>query len=164
VLAHPLRLRILSLLTGVAMSAAEAARELGETHANVSYHFRRLSQAGLIHLAEEVAIRGGRAKRFRHDPQSGHKLRSCARDDATLLAATLAQQLRRRTTCRNAEAPDAMADAELWVDPSVWQDLLHAVRGIAERLHRAAQPPRSHGTIPVSALLWFFEMREPAAG
>ncbi|WP_268815939.1 helix-turn-helix domain-containing protein [Amycolatopsis alkalitolerans] len=37
-LAHPLRLRLLSLLTGASLSAAEAARELGETQANVSYH------------------------------------------------------------------------------------------------------------------------------
>ncbi|SFH21145.1 Helix-turn-helix domain-containing protein [Amycolatopsis regifaucium] len=71
VLAHPVRLRILSLLTGAAMSAAEAARELGETQANVSYHLRRLHEAGLLDVAEEVRIRGGLAKRYRHDPESG---------------------------------------------------------------------------------------------
>ena len=38
--AHPLRLRMLSLLTGTAMSAAEVARELEITHANASYHGR----------------------------------------------------------------------------------------------------------------------------
>lgn len=37
-LAHPLRLRLLSLLTGAAMSAAQVAREVGGTHANASYH------------------------------------------------------------------------------------------------------------------------------
>ena len=35
-LAHPVRLRILSLLTGTELSAAEIARELGLTHANAS--------------------------------------------------------------------------------------------------------------------------------
>jgi DNA-binding transcriptional ArsR family regulator len=75
-LAHPLRMRILSLLTGTAMSAAEVAREFGESQANISYHLRRLHAAGLLHVAEEVRIRGGRAKRYRHDPDSGRKLTS----------------------------------------------------------------------------------------
>ncbi|MFC4560254.1 helix-turn-helix domain-containing protein [Nocardiopsis mangrovi] len=66
VLAHPLRLRLLSLLTGAAMSAAEAARELGETQANVSYHLRRLHDAGLLEAAGQTEIRGGLAKRYRH--------------------------------------------------------------------------------------------------
>ncbi|MFD0801388.1 helix-turn-helix domain-containing protein, partial [Streptomonospora algeriensis] len=70
-LAHPLRLRLLSLLTAQTMSAAEAARELGETHANVSYHLRRLHEGGLLEVAEEVRVSGGRARRYRHDPASG---------------------------------------------------------------------------------------------
>lgn len=165
-LAHPLRLRILSLLTGSAMSAAEAARELGESHANISYHFRRLHDVGLIDLAEEVAIRGGKARRYRHDPGADHQIRPRDGADGALLAAALGKELRRRSTHRNGDGPDAMTDAELWIDPSVWQDLLDAVRGIVERLYAAAQPPRSNGTIPVSALLWFFPMRrpEPTAG
>ncbi len=44
VLAHPLRLRLLSLLTGEAYSAAEAARLLDQSQANVSYHLRRHAQ------------------------------------------------------------------------------------------------------------------------
>lgn len=163
-MAHPLRLRILSLLTGSAMSAAEAARELGETHANISYHFRRLHAAGLIDLAEEVAIRGGRARRYRHNPHAGHQFRPRDSTDGALLAAALSKELRRRTTRRRSDEPDAMTGAELWVDPQIWQDLLDAVRGIVERLYNAAQPPRSDGTIPVSALLWFFPMHEPAPG
>ena len=41
--AHPVRLRILSLLTGTELSAAEVARELDLTHANASYHLRVLA-------------------------------------------------------------------------------------------------------------------------
>jgi DNA-binding transcriptional ArsR family regulator len=163
-LAHPLRLRILSLLTASAMSAAEAARELGETHANVSYHFRRLHDVGLIDLAEEVAIRGGRARRYRHNPRAGHQIRPHDSTDGARLADALGKELRRRTAHRDGQGPDAMTDAELWIDPTIWQDLLDAVRSIVERLYNAAQPPRSNGTIPVSALLWFFPMRpEPAS-
>ena len=42
-LAHPVRLRILSLLTGADLTAADVARELGLTHANASHHLRPAS-------------------------------------------------------------------------------------------------------------------------
>ena len=64
--AHPLRLRILSLLTGASMSAAELARELGTTQANLSYHLRVLAAAGEVVPDGEVKIRGGVAKLYRH--------------------------------------------------------------------------------------------------
>jgi DNA-binding transcriptional ArsR family regulator len=56
-MAHPLRLRILSLLTGSEMTAADVARELGLTHANASYHLRHLLAAGTIEIAGEERIR-----------------------------------------------------------------------------------------------------------
>ena len=64
--AHPVRLQILSLLTGAEMSAAEIARELGIGHANASYHLRFLADADLVVEAGEERIRGGVAKRYRH--------------------------------------------------------------------------------------------------
>jgi DNA-binding transcriptional ArsR family regulator len=69
-LAHPARLRLLSLLTGAALSAAEAARELGMSQANASYHLRRLERAGLVQVVEEVTVRGGHARRYRHTTSS----------------------------------------------------------------------------------------------
>ncbi|TLF25906.1 helix-turn-helix domain-containing protein, partial [Microbacterium sp. 5K110] len=65
--AHPLRLRLLSLLTGAALSAAEAGRELGVSQAAASYHLRVLERAGLIRVVEVVRLRGGDAKRYRHE-------------------------------------------------------------------------------------------------
>ena len=65
-LAHPVRLRILSLLTGAELTAAEVARELGITHANASYHLRFLLDAGEIVVSGEEKIRGGVARRYRH--------------------------------------------------------------------------------------------------
>ena len=52
------------------MSAAEVAREIGGTQANASYHLRQLYDAGLLDVAEEVSVRGGQAKRYRHDPSA----------------------------------------------------------------------------------------------
>src|ERR1700679_2222186 len=48
--AHPLRLRMLSLLTGAAMSAAELGRELGVSQALASYHLRQLAHAEVAEL------------------------------------------------------------------------------------------------------------------
>ncbi|MFG1817797.1 ArsR/SmtB family transcription factor [Kribbella sp. NPDC049174] len=76
--AHPVRLRILSLLTGSAMSAAEVARELGLTHANASYHLRLLLESGTIVEAGEERIRGGVAKRYRYPHEERGQRRSRA--------------------------------------------------------------------------------------
>src|ERR1700755_1324048 len=65
--AHPVRLQIMSLLTGAPLTAAEVARELGISHANASYHLRNLLTGGLIVPAGEEKIRGGVAKRYRYD-------------------------------------------------------------------------------------------------
>lgn len=65
-LAHPLRLRMLSLLTGAELSAAQVARELGTTQANASWHLRLLRDAGLLADAGEVPGPGGRSRRYRY--------------------------------------------------------------------------------------------------
>ena len=56
--AHPLRLRMLSLLTGAELSATEVSRELDINQANASYHLRALLGAGLIEVASEERVRG----------------------------------------------------------------------------------------------------------
>ena len=94
--AHPVRLRILSLLTAEAMSAAEVARALELTHANASYHLRQLHDVGELVVESEEKIRGGVAKRYRYDasrdvaprqarPRRAHRLRPRhgGRDGAT---------------------------------------------------------------------------------
>jgi len=157
VLAHPLRLRALSLLTASAMSAAEVARELGESQANVSYHLRRLHEAGLLEIAEEIEVRGGWAKRYRHDPASGERLAGDG-DDHLVLAEALAEELRRRSEQRLPGAAGALTDAELWVSPQEWRELVRHGRELGEQLHAMARPPHSPGAVRVSATLLLFEM------
>jgi DNA-binding transcriptional ArsR family regulator len=158
VLAHPLRMRILSLLTGTAMSAAEAARELGETQANISYHVRRLHDAGLLDVAEEVTIRGGRAKRYRHHPDSGRRVTSRNPAEEQLLTKAIAAELLRRADLRAPSRPASLTDAELWVDPQVWARLLEQSKALSQELHDAAQAPRTEGTVRVSASMALFEL------
>ena len=66
--AHPVRLQILSLLTGEDMSAADIARALDITQANASYHVRVLARAGQVVETGVEKVRGGRAKKYRYLP------------------------------------------------------------------------------------------------
>ncbi|MFW5416752.1 helix-turn-helix domain-containing protein [Nocardiopsis sp. CNT-189] len=161
VLAHPLRLRLLSLLTGAAMSAAEAARELGESQANVSYHLRRLHKAGLVELAEEVPVRGGLARRYRHDPESGRLAPSPLEDPAALQAA-LGDEPRRRAALHDPGLRRHFTDAEVWVDAGEWDGIVDRIGELSAALHRAARAPRSPGTVRVSATMLLFGMADGA--
>jgi DNA-binding transcriptional ArsR family regulator len=171
-LAHPIRLRILSLLTGAAMTAAEVARELHLTHANASYHLRQLHAAGAIDVAGEERIRGGVAKRYRYDvdrevPRSPEKAGPTAGTAAgakrRLLYGAVAAELRRRSGhLRASPARASLTDAELWVDPEQWQEIVAQVAAISNELHRAAQRPRTPGTIRVNATMALFEMESDA--
>lgn len=152
--AHPLRLRMLSLLTGAAMSAADVARELDLTHANASYHLRVLHDAGLIVVEGEERIRGGVAKRYRY--LVGQAPRQSEADLAAEVE-VMAQELVRRYR-GGARSPRVLADAELWVTPEAWQEVVDALRQASRRLHEAALPPRTPGAVPVALSLAAFAM------
>ncbi|GAA1440871.1 helix-turn-helix domain-containing protein [Leifsonia poae] len=157
VLAHPLRLRLLSLLGGDAYSAAEAARELDDSQANISYHLRRLHEAGLVSVAEEVAIRGGRAKRYRHDPTSAESIGSGDGGVAALMGA-MAAELVRRAALYEQGGVIAFTDAEFWVEPEASRAAEELVRAAGVLLADAARPAGSPGAVPVSATLAYFQL------
>jgi len=144
--AHPLRLRILSLLTASELSAAEVARELGVTHANASYHLRVLFDAGEVEIASEERIRGGVAKRYRHPWRREHP----PGRDRCVDVRTMAHEMVRRVDLRDQATKASFTDAELWVDPEVWQRVVGLVAEASVLLHSEARPPRSDGTLPVS--------------
>ncbi|WP_018683620.1 ArsR/SmtB family transcription factor [Actinokineospora enzanensis] len=144
-------MRILSLVTERAMSAAEVARELGDSQPNISYHLRKLADAGLVGIVEEVAIRGGIAKRYRHDPPAVAAPRGPEED--ALLARALAAGLG-----STPPGTPEVASAELWIDQEVWENLVADVRDLNSRLRDAAQPPRTPGTVRVSTTISAFEL------
>jgi DNA-binding transcriptional ArsR family regulator len=169
-LAHPPRLRMLSLLTGAALTAAEIARELRITHANASYHLRQLLSVELIEIVGEEHIRGGIAKRYRYnlaraqgqppgslgdtgtDPVS-----LAAADELQLVFAAVAVELQRRATHRR-PGPTLLTDAELWVEPADWEALRDQVKAASDRLHAAARPPHTTGTVRINATMVLFLM------
>ncbi|MEQ7011338.1 helix-turn-helix domain-containing protein [Actinopolymorpha sp. B17G11] len=164
-LAHPVRLRILSLLTGVALSAAEIARELDISQANASYHVRTLAAAGYLAEAGEETIRGGVAKRYAYVP--GYpKTESGDRDpegQALVYQAIAEELIRRARLCATTPPlPQSLTDAELWVDPEDWRRATDLAMEASQLLRRRAHPPRTEGTVHVSATVAMFPMRSDA--
>jgi DNA-binding transcriptional ArsR family regulator len=159
-LAHPIRLQILSLLTGAPMTAAEVARELGLTHANASYHLRSLAAGGAIVPAGEEKIRGGVAKRYRYDAAGDtESVLSSTGEQRQAMIAAGADELIRRVIQLDTEGKQSFTDAELWVDPEVWTTLRHKISALAIELHQAARPPRTPGTVRTSTTIAMFTMK-----
>lgn len=159
--AHPVRLRILSLLTGAEMSAAEIARELDITQANASYHVRVLAAAALVVEAGEETIRGGVAKRYRH-PWQDESVRQGARragGDRTVIEA-MTSELLRRLAFRDTTVSQTNCDAEVWVDPQAWGQVRSMVADAAVLLHASARPPRTEGTVHVNMTTSLFTMTD----
>ncbi|WP_404350025.1 helix-turn-helix domain-containing protein [Phycicoccus jejuensis] len=162
-LAHPTRLRILSLLTGSALSAADVARELGLTHANASYHLRLLRDAGELVVAGEESIRGGRAVRYRHpwreeDRPGGASTGGVDPGAAELVVRAVTQELQRRYRDRRRDLPGIVTDAELWVEEETWVRARELLLEAAALVHDGARAPRAEGTTLVNLSLFAFAM------
>ncbi len=158
-LAHPVRLQIMSLLTGAELTAAEVARELGLTHANASYHLRNLLAGGKIVVAGEEKIRGGIAKRYRYEMEIHSENRGPEEQRADFVA--IANELIRRTGQADWAQPRNLADADLWVEPEVWADIRKRIAQAAVDLHNAARPPRTPGTVRTSTTVAMFALQQP---
>lgn len=156
--AHPLRLRMLSLLTAEAMSAAEVARALEVSHANASYHLRLLHDAGELVVEGEEKIRGGVAKRYRYDasrevPRAGG---TSPRDRAADTRAT-ATEIERRAL-QGASGRSYYSDLESWVPAETWNRALDLLTEASVLLHAGASPAGTPDTVHVSATTIAFTM------
>lgn len=168
--AHPTRLRILSLLTGAEMSAAEIARELDMSQANASYHVRQLVEAGHLIETGREKVRGGTAKKYRYvagempaeerERIPPEQRRPLTAEDADLMVEAYAQELRRRMRSLRPGGVRSETDAEMWVTPKVWEEVTRLVREASHLIHAEAQPPRTEGTIRVTMQTHLFEMEE----
>jgi DNA-binding transcriptional ArsR family regulator len=152
-LSHPVRVRILSLTSGVAMSTAELARELGMSHAAVSFHVRKLVAAGFLTLAGTRSVRGGQERRYRY--QTGGPAQ-WDDDEARLAVRAVSAEVLRRL----ADVPSVkwrlFADAEVWVDRAVWTDVSDQIAAAVQQLQAAAGAPQAAGAVQVSATAMLF--------
>jgi DNA-binding transcriptional ArsR family regulator len=154
-LSHPVRLRILSMVTGAALSSAELARELDMKHAAVSFHVRKLVDAGYLELAETRSVHGGQERRYR---QRAGGMRQWQQEDPRLTVRAVSDEVARRAGETTATAWRLFGDAELWVDPAVWEDVVARMAHAMEDLHAAAHRARSPGTVHVSATAMLFTL------
>jgi predicted ArsR family transcriptional regulator len=156
-MAHPLRLQILSLTTGAALSAAELAEELGIAHAAASYHARQLAEAGLLQIVEDEAERTGPGRppvRYRYDYRGGgHLDRSTG---AEALWAATAQDMQRRIRARTRH--HVGADAEVWMAPEDFEEVRELAARISELMHERAQRPHAEGAVHASLSVYAFEL------
>jgi DNA-binding transcriptional ArsR family regulator len=159
-LAHPLRVRILSLLTGAAMSSAELARELGMTHAAVSFHVRRLAAAGYLELAEVRSVRGGQERRYRTRVAGRAEWEQ---EDPRLAVRAVSEEVARRAASSSTDAWRVFADAEAWVEQDAWDAFAEKIGEAVRELDRRALPPRTAGSIHVSATALLFAIDDTAA-
>lgn len=158
-MAHPVRLRILSLTTGAAMSAAEIAEELGIVHAAASYHARQLADAGLLQIADDPSGRAGRGRppvRYRYVSALSDRLDRS--DGAEALWAATFQDLQRRLRSRSRDRVGA--DAEVWLTPQDFEKVCTLAEQISNLIHDRAQRPRANGTVHGSVSVFAFELAD----
>ncbi|WP_240662453.1 helix-turn-helix domain-containing protein [Streptomyces sp. WAC 06738] len=163
-LANPLRIRIVSLLTGAPMSATEVAEELGIAHGSASYHLRRLTAAGFLRRADGApggetgeprgaARRGQPPKRYEYDPDSARRLDRSAGSGPLLEA--LFTDLRRRAA---AGRQVTSADAEVWLPRETWAEVCALTERAVRLVHDKAGPPRTGDGVHVSFTAMLLEL------
>lgn len=159
-LAHPIRLQILSLITGYPLSAAELAREFDMNHSAISYHLRQLEAAKLIEVAEVRRTRGQEERRYKRiaDP-SDVRDDQVDIDDWLLLVEAVCAGLRRRAIIA-APGHRWVEDIELWVDEATWNQAKRQVEDALRFLRDGALARHSPGTVPVSAMTALFRLRD----
>jgi DNA-binding transcriptional ArsR family regulator len=151
-LSHPVRLRILSLATGSAMSSAELARELGLSHAAVSFHVRQLASAGYLELAETRSVRGGQERRYRARTGGAEQWKS---EDPRRTVRAATTELRRRLDAGPTHWR-VFSDAELWVDPQAWEEAVTRIASALTDLDAAARAAHAPGAVHVSTTAMLF--------
>ena len=139
-LSHPLRLRILGMVTARPVSATEVARAAGGAHAAASYHLRQLARAGLLRTAPEPTVeaqhgRGRPQQRYTMRPEAFGRLAPPA---ARLLERQLLSELGRKLAQTGTRR---MTDAEVWLTPADVRRLRMLTAEVDRIVHSNSLPP-----------------------
>jgi DNA-binding transcriptional ArsR family regulator len=160
-LAHPTRLRMLTMMWSGPMSAAMLAAELGIAHGLASQHLRTLDRAGLVELSEVRPKRGGRERLYR--TVKGTPL-SDQKDAQPLLVEAMITNLRHRLPGWRPGEAGAVTEGDLWLTPQQWADARTRLLELSAEIHEQARPPHTPGTVQVSVTLVAFEMQGRGPG
>ncbi|HEY1316590.1 MAG TPA: helix-turn-helix domain-containing protein [Gaiella sp.] len=173
-LAHPVRLRLVSLLRREgALTASEAGRRLGESSGSTSYHLRQLERFGLV---EEAGTGRGRERPWRATslytswpsvPESEDLAEASLVLDR-IVVNRYAERLGEWIEHRGAEPKEwveaaSFGDSLLYLDREELASLGDALRALAEPyLDRISDPTRRPaGARPVAFVQIAFPVDEP---
>ncbi|HEX2084452.1 MAG TPA: winged helix-turn-helix domain-containing protein [Solirubrobacteraceae bacterium] len=174
-LAHPLRIRMLTVLNQRVASPSELAGELEEPIGNVSYHMRTLADLGMVELVRTEPRRGA----VEHYYKAIERPHLPAQDWATLppsvrrsFSDTTGRQVLDDFTgaARSGgfERDGARLNRlELKLDQKGWDELGKVLDDVSQRIEKIAAKAadrKSEETIAASAVLMLFEPRGAAGG
>jgi DNA-binding transcriptional ArsR family regulator len=141
-LAHPLRVRILTLLDKRTASPTELAEELGAPLGNVSYHVRQLASFGLIKLVKRTPRRGAIEHHYKAQPRrqvsdaAWAKVPDIVKEAAVNAAlADVAHRVAAAAGAGGFSRCDAnLANVQLRLDEEGWQAVARELAALLERV------------------------------
>jgi hypothetical protein len=111
-------------------------------------------------VAGEETVRGGRAKKYRHPWDAPVARPEATREEDRLAyVRVLADMIPRRFLERQQGSPSRFTDADLWVEPGVWDRVCALVDEASTLLHASARPPRTEGTVRAALSVAAFRLR-----
>jgi hypothetical protein len=84
--------------------------------------------------------------------------RSNRDEDRLASVRVLADMIPRRFAERQQGSPSQFTDAELWVEPQVWERVTALLVEASSLLHASARPPRTEETIRVALSVAAFQL------
>src|SRR5438309_1528453 len=146
-LAHPLRVRILSVLEQRAASPSEIAEELGAPLGNVSYHVRQLAALKLIRLVRRTPRRGAIEHHYKADARPHISDAGWAEVPEIVKQAMIGAALGNISSKVNASAgaggfsrPEAhLSRTQVVLDGKGWEEVAKELRAAVDRIDRIAE-------------------------
>jgi DNA-binding transcriptional ArsR family regulator len=146
-LAHPLRVRILSVLEQRAASPSEIAEELGAPLGNVSYHVRQLAALKLIRLIRRTPRRGAIEHHYKADNRPQISDAGWAEVPEIVKQAMIGASLQNISSKVNASAGAGgfsraeahLSRTQLVLDGKGWGEVAKELRTVVDRIDRIAE-------------------------
>jgi DNA-binding transcriptional ArsR family regulator len=146
-LAHPLRVRILSVLEQRAASPSEIAEELGAPLGNVSYHVRQLAALKLIRLIRRTPRRGAIEHHYKADNRPQISDAGWAEVPEIVKQAMIGASLQNISSKVNASAGAGgfsraeahLSRTQLVLDGKGWGEVAKELRAVVDRIDRIAE-------------------------
>lgn len=175
-MAHPLRVRVLRILTEKVASPKEIANATGEAPGNVAYHARVLLDLDCTELVKTVTRRGAREHFYRARPDafaSAGKWRALPSVVRGEFAATAFRELYLRVTAAlegrafQRREGSSLLCLPFQVDEAGWKELVEIVAGAEQAIQevsvQASERLEDRAGIPAVVALGVFEAASGAS-